>query len=233
MGSADVVSTGVAGLDEVLGGGIPQGHTVTLLGPFGTGKTTMGLQFLWEGIRRGEKGLFISLEEEVPSLLETAEGFGWDLRKAAEEKGVTLLRLEPADVRATVARVKGELPSFIRGLGARRVVVDSISLLGMMFDAEAERRSQLFSLCKQLREAGATSLLTAEAREGNPWGSKDGLAEYVSDGVISLQYDLKDARDLRLVLQVVKMRRMKHSRALKPYAIGPGGIRVLSDTEVF
>lgn len=229
----DLLRTGVAGLDEMLGGGIPRGHTVALLGPFGTGKTTFGLQFLCEGLKGGEKGLFISLEEEPASIVETGEAFGWPLAKARADKTLTIVKLEPADARATVSRVKGELPDALRSLGARRLVVDSVSLLNMMAGDDAERRAQLFSLCRQIREAGATALLVAEAREGNPRASRDGLVEYVSDGVISLQFNMKDNREDRLMIQVVKMRRQRHSRVVRPYAIGERGITVLSEAEVF
>lgn len=229
----DLVRTGVPGLDDVLGGGIPRGHAVAVVGPFGTGKTTLGLQFLWEGLRAGEKGIFISLEEDPQSIVETAEGFGWALGPHLEAKALGLVKLEPADARMTIGRIKGELPTFLRGFGAQRVVVDSVSLLNMMFADDAERRSHLFSLCRQVKESGATSILTAEAREGNPRASRDGLTEYVADGVVSLQYDVREGREVQLMLQVVKMRRMRHSRTVKPYSIGERGITVHTGAEVF
>src|SRR3990172_5321878 len=183
----DVVETGVPGLDEMLNGGIPRGHVVALLGSFGTGKTTFALQFLLQGLINGEKGIFISLEEDVESILKTARGYGWDLESHVKDKTAALIKLEPADAKATATRVKSELPAFIRGFGAARIAIDSVSLLSMMFADEVERRTRLFALCDQIRKTGATAVMTAEVKDDNPRSSRDGLVEDVSDGVISLR----------------------------------------------
>src|SRR5881397_490997 len=113
----DIVPTGVDGLDEMLGGGVPRGHVVTLLGSFGTGKTTFALQFIMQGLINGEKGIFITLEEDVESILKTAQGYGWDLRSHVDNQSSSLIKLEPADAKATATRVKSELPGFIKGFG--------------------------------------------------------------------------------------------------------------------
>src|SRR2546427_10629862 len=133
-----IVLTGIDGLDELLGGGVPRGHTVTVLGSFGTGKTTFGIQFLVQGMINGEKGIFISLEEDPDSIVASAAGFGGDLAAPPEEKGLAVVKLGPPDARTTVTRVRSELPKFIRDFGADRVVVDSRSLLNMMFPDEVE-----------------------------------------------------------------------------------------------
>ena len=182
----DLVPTGVDGLDEMLGGGIPRGHVVSLLGSFGTGKTTFALQFIMQGVINGEKGIFITLEEDVESILKTAQGYGWDLRSHVEDKSAALIKLEPADARATATRVKSELPAFIKQFEAQRIAVDSISLLNMMFPDEVERRTRLFALCDQIRKTGATAVMTAEVKDDNPRSSRDGLVENVSDGVIEI-----------------------------------------------
>jgi len=229
----DRVLTGIDGLDEMLGGGVPRGHTVTVLGSFGTGKTTFGIQFLVQGLINGEKGIFITLEEDVDSILASASAFGWDLATPLKEKRLAIVKLEPADARTTVTRVRSELPKFIKDFGADRVVVDSVSLLNMMFPDEMERRSRLFGLSQQIKSTGATALFTAETKDGNPLSSRDGLVEYISDGVVSLRSREKESGDVQLTMQVMKMRRMKHSRAIKPYTIDDDGINVHVDVEVF
>lgn len=221
------------GLNELLGGGIPKGHVVTVLGGFGTGKTTLGLQFIKEGLENGEKCIFITLEETDESILENARSFGWDLGRY-KDSTLSLVKLEPADMKSTLTKVRSELPSYIKKFGAQRVVMDSVSLLSMMFPDESERRVHLFDLCQVMRDSGATSLLTAESKDENPRSSKDGLVEYVSDGVISLQLQQsKDSSDVQLVIQVVKMRRRAHSRRLKPYSITGEGVVVHTEAEVF
>src|SRR3989442_7749709 len=139
-----LVLTGIDGLDELLGGGVPRGHTVTVLGSFGTGKTTFGIQFLVQGLINQEKGIFISLEEDPDSILASAAGFGWDLATPLKEKRLAIVKLEPADARTTVMPVPSELPKFVKDFGAERVVVDSLSLLYMMFPDEIQPPARPF-----------------------------------------------------------------------------------------
>lgn len=231
--ASDLVLTGVDGLDELLGGGVPKGHVITVMGSFGTGKTTFALQFLMQGLINGEDVIFISLEEDVDSVIASAASYGWDLRPYAKTKQLHIVRLEPADAKATVTRIKSELPDFIRKTGATRVAIDSISLLNMLFADENERRARLFALCQQLRSTGATCLFTAEVKDDNPRSSRDGLVEYVSDGVIGLRFNERENGEVQLVLQVIKMRRLRHPRSLKPYSITEQGLEVHGDMDVF
>ncbi len=229
----DLVLTGIDGLDEMLGGGVPRGHIITVMGSFGTGKTTFGMQFLMQGLINGEKGIFISLEEDVDSITANAASFGWDLRPHLKDKKLAVIKLEPADAKATVTRVRSELPEFIKKFNATRVVVDSISLLNMMFGDDNERRARLFGLCQQLKTTGATCIFTAEVKDDNPRSSRDGLVEYVSDGVIGLRFNERENGDVQLVIQVMKMRRLAHPRSIKPYSITDSGLEVHGDMEVF
>jgi KaiC/GvpD/RAD55 family RecA-like ATPase len=162
-----------------------------------------------------------------------AASFGWDLRPHLKDKSLHIVKLEPADAKTTVSRIKSELPEFIRKSGATRVAIDSITLLNMMFPDEAERRARLFALCQQLRSTGATCLFTAEVKDDNPRSSRDGLVEYVSDGVIGLRFNERENGEVQLVLQVIKMRRLHHPRSVKPYSITDEGLEVHGDMEVF
>src|SRR3989337_1305957 len=143
----DLVLTGIDGLDELLGGGVPRGHVITVMGSFGTGKTTFALQFLLQGLINGEKGIFITLEEDVDSILKTADAYRWNLRSHVDDKTASLIKLEPADAKATATRVRSELPQFIKSFGAQRIAFDSVSLLSMMFPDDVERRRRMFDLC--------------------------------------------------------------------------------------
>src|SRR3989441_3630837 len=176
-----LVLTGIDGLDELLGGGVPRGHTVTVLGSFGTGKTTFGIQFLVQGLINGEKGIFISLEEDPDSIVASAAGFGWDLATPLKEKRLAIVKLEPADARTTVTKVRSELPKFVKDFGADRVVVDSVSLLNMMFPDEVERRARRFALSPHRKTPRATSLLTAGTNHVEPPGSPDTRLANTSD----------------------------------------------------
>jgi KaiC domain protein len=228
------IKTGVPGLDEMLQGGLPEGHLVLLMGSFGTGKTTLALQFLMEGLRNDENCIFISLEEDKDSVLKNSDSFGWDLSEPIAEKKLGLFKLEPSDAKTTITRIRSELPKFVKSFGAKRVVIDSVSLLNMMFPDDSERRANLFNLCQLLRSTGATSILTAEVKDENPRSSRDGLAEYTADGVLLLQSDEnRDSGEVQLTLRVLKMRRTSHSRRVKPYTISEGGVVVHAGAEIF
>jgi circadian clock protein KaiC len=221
------VATGVAGLDEMLGGGFPSGHVVLVTGLPGTGKTCLGLQFLLAGAARREKGVFLSLEEDGPQLLDTARQFSWPVDAAIKDGLLKVLRLDPKETRQNLHRIQGELGKELTSLGARRIVVDSVSLLNMLSDDEPGRRATLFALAAACRGAGATTVLTAEADPLHPEVSRDGLSEYVADGVLLLGYRTgSDGHRVGLVLRVLKMRRTAHLRTAQPYTIGPSGIAV-------
>lgn len=228
------ISTGISGLDEMMGGGIPRGHIMVVMGTFGTGKTTLALQFINQGLMQGENCIFITLEEDTKSILKNAKAFGWDLQKYFDENTLGLFKLEPADAKNTIMRIKSELPSFIKEFKASRVVLDSVSLLNMMFEKDQDRRSSLFNLSQLLRTTGCTAIMTAEVKDDNPRSSRDGLIEYTVDGVILLQYDESEsAGEGKLNLRILKMRRVGHSRRIKPYTISKNGISVHAGAELF
>jgi circadian clock protein KaiC len=221
------VSSGIPGLDEMLGGGFPSGHVVLVTGLPGTGKTCFGLQFLAAGIGLGETGVYLSLEEDAPQLIESARQFGWPVEDAIARKKLHILRLDPKETKGNLQRIQGELGAELAKMGAKRIVVDSVSLLNMLSDTEASRRATLFALAAACRGAGATTVLTAEADPIHPEVSRDGLSEYVADGVVLLAYNTaQDGHRVGLSLRVMKMRRTAHARSVQPYQIGPHGISV-------
>ncbi|MBI5001220.1 MAG: KaiC domain-containing protein [Euryarchaeota archaeon] len=230
----DRVGTGIAGLDQMLEGGVPAGHIVAVIGSCGTGKTTLALQYLAAGLKQGEKGIFISLEEDEAAIMQTSKSYGWDIEPQIASKNMAVFKIEPSEAKVALARIKTDLPNLIKSMGAKRLVLDSVSLLNMLSTDEAEKRSILFALCQQIKGAGATALLTAEARPENPTASRDGLVEYVADGVIVLSYVVPGSGgDVQLSIRVMKMRRTKHSRAIKPYNLTSSGMEVLSASQVF
>lgn len=226
--------TGISGLDEMLYGGIPKGHIVTVLGAFGTGKTCFATQFINHGLQKGEKAMFITLEEEEDSIIENAASFGFNLRQYTTNGNLAIYKLSPSDAKNSIEKIKSELPRTIENANVQRLVIDSISLLTMMFENEGEKRENLFALCQKIKTSGATAIFTAEAMPGNPNVSRDGIVEYVSDGVIVLYYleDPQHTSEIKTFLKILKMRRTPHSRKIKPYELGKNGITVLAKAEV-
>ena len=184
--------------------------------------------------RSKEHCVFISLEEEVESIVKNASNYGWNLGPFIDSKYLQIIKLDPSDAKSTITRIKSDLTKSLKTFDAKRVVVDSVSLFGMTFPSDLEKRVHLFELSQMIKSSGATSFLTAEVKDDNPMSSKDGLVEYISDGVISLQfYQAKEGGEMLLSMRVVKMRRAKHSRKIKPYSITEKGIVVHSELEVF
>lgn len=228
------ISTGVFGLDDMMEGGIPKNHVIAAIGSFGTGKSTLSLQFIYDGLKNGEKCIFISLDEGEEGLIGTAEVFGWDIKPYLKNGMLILVKLSAIDVKKSITRVQSELPNIIMSVGANRLAFDSITLFEMLFDSAVERRNRIFELCNFIKESGATALVTSEVDNTDPLSSKFGLIEYVVDGVVSLRYARPTAMQaVTLAIEVMKMRRTAHSRVIKPYEIGVNGIVVHSDSEVF
>jgi KaiC domain protein len=229
-----LLSTGIQGLDELLQGGVPERHMIVVVGGMGTGKSTLAIQYLITGLKNGEKAVYMSLEEQEAEIKQSAMGFGWDLQTYVDNGTLALIRLDPNDIKTTMARIKNEMPGLIKQFGATRLVVDSITLFEMMFTDESERRLNLFEIFALLKDTGVTAIITSEAARDEVYSSRYGLVEYVADGVIILRYVRPDElRDVKLAVEVVKMRRHKHSRSIKPYDITDDGLVVHSESEVF
>ncbi len=225
------IRTGINGLDDMMDGGIPSGHSVAVIGSFGTGKTTFAMQFIWEGLKNGEKCIFLSLEEDEASIVETAKSFNWDFESHLN-RDLLLIKLEPQDAMNSIQRLEGEIPQIIKEFGASRIAIDSVSLITMLYKTDEEKRKGLFALSKSIKDSGATAIFTAEVDPRNPYVSRDGLVEYVVDGVILLTPREVNER-IMLTLKILKMRRTKHSRDVKPYDITNEGIEVLSESTIF
>ena len=224
------ISTGIEGFDSLIGGGIPKGHIVAIFGTYGTGKTTFGLHFVWEGVKSGENCIYISLDEDERSILETATGFWMDLESYKDN--LEIIRLDPINVKESLEKVRNEMLQAIIEMRAKRLVVDTISVLEGLFD-EKERWLPLTYLRNLIKKSGVTAVLTSEA-DKNQSGSKYGLLEYVSDGAVSLKFLRKsEIEEPILALEVIKMRRVKHSRKPTPYLITEKGIKVLEGAELF
>jgi len=226
------ISSGINGLDNMIGGGFPEGHIVVVIGDSGVGKTTFAMQFIMDGLVKKEPAIYISIEEEKESLIASAMVYGWDMEKYIKENKLAILNLDLSDIKTTARKIKTELPEFIESFGAKRMVIDSITLFSMMFDDVIERRIRLAGLIKAIRKVGITSLFTAELNTDSTRHSKDGIVEYTSDGVLIFAHNEVE-KNIKLMMRVVKMRRVQHDRSYRPYEITNKGIVVYPNEMVF
>ena len=224
---------GIEGLDDMIQGGIPERHLITAVGGAGSGKTTFGLQFLHHGLQHGQKGVLISLEQSYQSIMDTANQWGWDFQAFEAEDELAVVDLDPVEMANSLDNIRVELPELITDFGADRLVLDSVSLLEMMYDEQARRRTEVYDFTRSLKDAGVTTFLTSEANEGNPYASRHGIIEYLTDAVFVLQFVRGESRETRLAVEIVKIRNANHSRETKPYEITGDGISVYQQANIF
>lgn len=219
------VSSGIKGLDEMLGGGFPSGHIIVVIGDSGTGKTTLALQFIFDGLLKGESAIYITIEEEKESIISNAANYGWDMEKYIQQNKLGFLKLDLSDISTAARQVQTQLPLLINSFGAKRMVIDSITLFDMVFEDYIEKRIRLVGLNSAVKKAGITAIYTAESSVENPNHSKNGVVEYTADGIIVLHQDYS-ARKIKLNMRVIKMRRTWHEREFRLYEITGHGIDV-------
>ncbi|MBP2133598.1 KaiC domain protein [Methanomicrobium sp. W14] len=227
------ILTGIQGLDEMLGGGLIKNSTCSVIGTYGTGKTTFALEFLFEGIKKGEKCVYISLEESEANIYEKISDRGRDA-EPYKDKSLFVIKLDPTDFNLSINSIKNDLPDLIKSVGASRVVIDPISLFEGLFDDISTRRREMFRFVEMMENLECTTLLTSETEQNNNYTSRYGLVEYLSDTVIVLMYIRpSDLSEVHTALEVVKMRRSNHSREIKPYEIQEDRVNVYSEASVF
>jgi len=228
------IDIGIGGLDEMVQGGVPRRSLLMSIGEPGTGKTTFGLQFLHHALENGENGVFIALEESYDRIVSTADDKGWEFSDYLENDQLAIVDLDPTEMANSLTSVRSELPGLVRDFGASRLVLDSVSLLEMMYDDQATRRNEIYDFTKSLKRAGVTTMLTSEAGEENPYHSRFGIIEYLTDAVFVLRYIRpEDFRETRLAVEIQKIRDANHSRETKPYEITNDGISVYGQANIF
>lgn len=224
---------GIRGLDEMIQGGIPERSLMVVMGSAGTGKTTFGLQFLNRGIQDGENAVYITLEESAEAVRQAAIEKGWPFDEYIEDGQLAIVDLDPIEMANSLTSIRSDLPRLIEAFDADRLVLDSVSLLEMMYNDPAKRRTEVFDFTKSLKRAGVTTMVTSEASETDAYTSKHGIIEYLTDGVFVLQYVRTEFQETRLAVEIQKIRNANHSRETKPYEITGEGISVYRQANIF
>ncbi|MBI2183608.1 MAG: AAA family ATPase [Thaumarchaeota archaeon] len=222
------VKSGLLELDEMLGGGFMGGDSVMIAGSAGTGKTTLALQHLVNGVTMfGDNGIYVTFEQLPDQIYRDAKNFGWNLRKMEDENTLRLVCTSP---QLLLESDGGEslLDEYIREIHPRRIVIDSLSHLAMYVD-EKELRKETYRLVMHLKTRGLSSLLLWESPQivGQSFSVTEEGLSFLVDCIILLKL-VEIESSMKKALTVLKMRGSEHDKRLREFEITQQGIKVAS-----
>lgn len=217
-------SIGVPAIDELLRGGFPTGSATLVMGGAGTGKTLLGLHFLAEGARRGEPGLWLTLEETIDQLRSIAERFDFDFTTHLRAERLHARYVAPIEI--STDRLLSRIRALVAETGARRLVLDSLTGLALGVADDRRFREFVYALAKSCRDEGVSLLMTMELTEvlGAAQLSGHGLS-FAVDNMIQLRF-LELGGRLERALSVLKARGVDLNTELRPFSIAAEGMRV-------
>lgn len=232
--------SGIQGFDEILLGGLPKGRSIVLSGPPGSGKSTFAMQFLYRGAKDyGEPGVYVTLSESPNEIRHNMKSYGWDILKLERDGKLLLIDARPFSiteegfVASNESLYRGEAMPFshltdmvlagIRKVDAKRLVIDSITILAMQYVNKFYIRQGLMGMVQALSNQDCTSLLISESTQEE---GKTPTEWYIAPGVILLHYTRK-GDTMERAIQVIKMRGTRHSEEIYPARITEAGFIVL------
>ncbi len=245
------IATGIDGLDELVGGGFPEGRVILTVGGPGTGKTIFCSQFLYKGIYESqENGVFVSLDESKDHFYSEMQQFGWNFKKAEEEMKFVFIdatrisrvamlkaKLYEEETRSlrekqlSIDRLVEDMQAKIQQVSAKRIAVDTLAALTYRFPDPIERRTAVVDLIESLADLEVTSLVTTELSHLGL--ERNALEEeFLVHGVIMMQTLFAGGTTTR-AMQVEKMREAKVNPSLVPYSIDQNGIEVFPNLPLF
>lgn len=248
---AEKVATGIRGLDELIGGGIPKGRVILVIGGPGTGKTIFAAQFLYKGIKdHNENGILVSLDEGKDHFYGEMQQFGWDFSKAEGDRKFAfidatrisrvamlkekLYKEETSSLQGKqlpIEKLIEQLQAKIQQVKAGRVVVDTLAALFYRFPDPVERRTAVVELIESLSDLPVTSIVTTEL--GHLGLERSAVEEeYLVHGVVMMQTLFSGGTTTRAI-QVEKMRGAKVNPNLVPYSIDKSGIEIYPNMPLF
>ncbi len=231
------VRTGIPGLDELIEGGFPRGDTILVAGKAGTGKSILAVQFLYKGATEyNEPGVLVTLEEPPHLIKRNMMRFGMDLERLEREGLLAIVDLSPSKERTPV--MVGEYPSFdlsgleaiilshIRRIKAKRVVIDTLSIMAYKFRSRDILREEFFKLCASITGEGCTLLLTSEIPAQDTGLGVFDIETFLASGVIVLYNEKISETSRSRSIEILKLRGSKHSSRIHSMRITDEGIRV-------
>jgi KaiC/GvpD/RAD55 family RecA-like ATPase len=225
------VESGIPGLDRLIEGGFVKGSSILLAGTTGTCKTIFACQFILHGLRNGENGVYLTLEQTENEILGDVAKFGWDkeLKKYIEQGKFALASQAPTDIKD----VADAALSLIKRVNAKRFVLDSMSIATLGWKVSTadvgKVRMELMDLIRMVENTGVTSIYIGEIPETEAKAlSRLGVEEFIVDGIIVLHYLEYAAGGTPRSLIIRKMRRTNHGTDIYPLEITSKGLKVVA-----
>ena len=234
------VSTGIPGFDQLTSGGFPEGTVNLISGPAGSAKSLFSMQYLYNGAMAGEKGLYLSFEESRDDLAKAMMGFGMDLSAMEKDDLLRVIdlggmrhghKLEKRKKMVSFEVIENFIDSQIEDFDPSRLVIDSLSAVGLHYYSPEELREEMFSFCRELKEKGLTSLLISESIEGKSL-TRYNIEQFVADSFIVVGLEAIKG-ELRRTITIRKMRFTRHDTSKHPFLIQKKGISIAYKEKVF
>jgi circadian clock protein KaiC len=219
------IISGVPGLDGMLSGGFIPQSAILVRGAPGTGKTTLGLQYLLEGARHQQPGLFVSFEEFPQSLYRDASSLGWDLAALEKSGDLRMIFTSPNVLQQSLSQPESLITQAIHEHKIQRVVVDSLTHFTRVENEGHELRRIYHQIINAFRREGTTAMYLAEEMRSDYTQQEKGRLSFLVDCLVMLRY-LEIDSAIQRAMVVLKMRSSAHDTAIHGYAIGPQGITV-------
>src|SRR5476649_1353461 len=209
-----------------MGGGIPEGDSLLVAGPSGAGKTVLGIQYIAEGLTKGEPCIVAMFEELPNEFMQRAASFGFDLGKNLKDGSLKLIYLRPLDLSVDAAVLENE--NAVKEIGCKRLVIDSLVGFEMALapDFRTDFRESLYRMIGALTRMGVTIISTVEVEENfTSMGLSNFTISFLADDIVRLRYASINGQ-LRKVMMMVKMRRSKHSIDMCAYEVTSKGLKI-------
>ncbi len=225
----DRVKTAITGMDELLSGGLIRNTLTLLTGTTGTGKTIYCCQYLYNGVTKfNENSVFFTFEEPPENIKRNVKSLGMDFGPLEKQKKILFVRYDPYHIEDVYELIETN----IKKMNAKRVVIDSISALGLYVRDTPELRRMILNISLLLRKLKCTSVLTSEILPSQKSLSRFGVEEFITDNIIVLYY-LRSESQYSRSITVWKTRGSEHSQKLHPYKIIKKGFVVYPKEEAF